>query len=169
MSYLAQFAERCGSLAGGRISGEKFDAFLNGLVKLMDIKQTALSTCGASHSEAMILFTALDYFADNGKNITVAETARRLNVSMPSVSRSLKALSEKGLIERDLNENDRRSVRVVVTKTGEEKLQGLIKRVYSTLSKTLEVFSDEELLQMIELHNRFVNSLIDTLSKEKGE
>ncbi len=169
MSYLAQFAERCGSLAGGRISGEKFDAFLNGLVKLMDIKQTAFSMCGASHSEAMILYTALDYAAENGKNITVAETARRLNVSMPSVSRSLKALSEKGLIERDLNENDRRSVRIIVTKAGEEKLQGLLKRVYSTFDKTLEVFSDGELARMIELHNRFVNALIDTLSKEKGE
>lgn len=169
MSYLEQFAES-GVLSGNcRVSGEKFDAFLNGLVKLMDIKQAALSTCGASHSEAMILYTALDYAAENGKNITVAETARRLNVSMPSVSRSLKALSEKGLIERDLNENDRRSVRIIVTRAGEEKLQGLLKRVYSTFDKTLEVFSDEELARMIELHNRFVNSLIDTLNKEKGE
>ncbi len=169
MSYLAQFAERCGSLAGGRISGENYAIFLNSFIRLMDVKQTALSTCGASHSEAMILFTALDYFTDNGEHITVAETAKRLNVSMPSVSRTLKGLSEKGLVKRDLDKNDRRSVRIVVTKAGEEKIQGLLKRVYSTLNKTLEVFSDEELARMIELHNRFVNSLIDTLSKEKGE
>lgn len=169
MSYLEQFAES-GVLSGNcRVSGENYAIFLNSFMRLMDVKQTALSTCGASHSETMILFTALDYFTDNGEHITVAETAKQLNVSMPSVSRTLKGLSEKGLVKRDLDENDRRSVRIVVTKAGEEKIQGLLKRVYSTLNKTLEVFSDEELSRMIELHNRFVNSLIDTLSKEKGE
>lgn len=169
MSYLEQFAERCGSLSGGRVSGEKYDVLLNGLVRLMDIKHTALSECGARQSEMLLLFTALDYAAEHGEHITVAETAKRLNVSMPSVSRSLKSLSEKGLIERDPDENDRRSVRIIVTKAGEEKLQGLLKRVYSTLNKALEIFSDEELSQMIELHNRFVNSLIDTLTEQKGE
>lgn len=169
MGYLSQFAEHCGSPLGGRISGEAYNTLLNDLVQLMDIKQTAFSTCGACHSEVMILFTALDYAFDEGKNITVAEAARRLNVSVPSVSRSLKALSEKGLVKRDLDENDRRSVRIIVTKDGEEKIQGILKRVYSTLNKTLEVFSDKELFQMIKLHNRFVNSLIDTLNKHKGE
>lgn len=169
MSYLTQFAERCGSLSGGRVSGEKYDVLLNGLVRLMEIKHTALSECGARQSEMMLLFTALDYSSEHGEHITVAETAKQLNVSMPSVSRSLKSLSEKGLIERDLNENDRRSVRIIVTKSGEEKLQGLLRHVYSTLDRALEVFSDEELSQMIELHNRFVNSLIDTITKDKGE
>lgn len=169
MGYLEQFAQQSGLFAKVRVSGDIYAQFLNSFMRLTDVKQTALSSCSVLQSEAVLLFAALDYTAEYGEHITVAETARRLNVSMPSVSRSLKAMSEKGFIKRDLDENDRRSVRIIVTTAGEEKLRELLKRIFTVLDTTLEVFSDEELLQMIMLHNRFVDSLIDTLNKRKGE
>lgn len=159
MSYLAQFAESGGLPVNSRVSGEKCAVFFGNLTRLMDVKQAAFSTCGASHSELMILLVALDYFTDNGAYITSAEAARRLDVSAPSVSRSLKGLSEKGLVKRDLDENDRRSVRIVVTTAGEEKIKGLLRLIFTAFDSVLEVFSDEELSQMLELQNRFVNSL----------
>lgn len=168
MGYLAQFTEHSELFSGRRIPCEKYGNFLKNLTRLMDVKHTTLSECGARHSEVMLLFAALDHLSEYGENITVAETARRLNVSMPAVSRSLKALSEKGLIERDLNEKDRRSVRIVVTKEGEKKIQNLLRHVFSILDRALEKFSDDELSRMIELQDRFVNSLI-TAIQEKGE
>lgn len=159
MSYLEQFAENGGLPGHCRISGEKCAVFFGNLTRLMNVKQSALSTCGASHSEMMILLVALDHFTDNGEHITSAEAARRLNVSAPSVSRSLKGLSEKGLVKRDLDENDRRSVRIIVTEAGEEKIKKLLRFIFTALDSVLETFSDEELSQMLELQNRFVNSL----------
>ena len=164
MGYLAQFAESHSSDIGCRVPGEKFDTFINNLARLMDIKRVILSDSDVRQSEALVLFTALDFASETGKHITVAETAKRLGVSMPSVSRSLRSLSEKGYIERDFNENDRRSVRIIVTASGEEKFQGIMQRICATLDKTLEIFSDEELSQMIELQNRFVSSLTKTLA-----
>lgn len=166
MGYLTQFAEQSGLFSHSRVSGDKFAMFLDTLTRLMNIKQAVMSKCGASHSEIMLLFTALDHAADHGENITVAEAARRLDVSMPAVSRSLKGLSEKGFIERDFNENDRRSVRIIATKAGEKKLQEFLRYIFTTLDKVVEVFSDGELVQMMELQNRFVNSFIKSL---KGE
>ena len=163
MGYLAQFAESCSYDAVCRVSGEKYDKFINNLVRLMDVKRIILSDQDVCQSEALVLFTALDFVSEFGKHISVAETAKRLNVSMPSVSRSLKSLSEKGYIERDFNENDRRSVRIIVTTSGEEKLREILKRIHDTLDKTLEIFSNEELAQMIDLQNRFVSSLVNTL------
>lgn len=168
MGYLAQFTERGESFSGERVSCEKYGNFLNNLTRLMDVKHSALFECGACHSEVTLMFTALDYAADNGENITVAEAARRLGVSVPAVSRSLKGLSEKGFVKRDFDENDRRSVRIVVTETGEDKIRGFLRYAFAMLDKALAVFSDGELVQMIELQNRFVNSLIETLEGEQN-
>lgn len=168
MGYLTQFTEHSGLFSHSRVSGEKHAMLLNNLTRLMNIKQVMISKCGASHSEIMLLFTALDYTAETGGNITVAETARRLDVSMPAVSRSLKGLSEKGLIERDLNENDRRSVRIIVTKAGEKKVREFLRYIFATLDKALTAFSDEEITQMIELQCRFVNTFIKTLKGEEN-
>lgn len=168
MGYLTQFIEQYGLIGSGRVLGESYARFLDNLTQLMNVKQTAFSECGACHSEVMLMFTALDYAADNNKNITVAEAARRLGVSMPAVSRSLKGLSEKGFVKRVFDENDRRSVRIAVTETGEEKIQGFLSYIFATLDKALAVFSDDELKQMIEHQNRFVNSLIKTLEGEQN-
>ena len=167
MGYLAQFIERGESFSCGRVSCEKYGNFLNNLTRLMDVKRSDLFGGGACHSEITLMFTALDYAVDNGENITVAEAARRLGVSMPAVSRSLKALSEKGFIKRDFDEKDRRSVRIVVPRDGEEKIRGFLRCVFATLDKALAVFSDGELAQMIDLQDRFVNSLIKTLKGEE--
>lgn len=167
MGYLAQFTEYGEPLSGRRVSREKYISFLDSLTRLMNVKQPALSECGVCQSEVILMFAALDYADDNGENITVAEAARRLGVSMPAVSRSLKGLSEKGLVKRDHDKNDHRSVRIVVTETGEDKIRGFLRYAFATLDKALSVFSDKELVQMIELQERFVNSLINTLKGEK--
>lgn len=168
MGYLAQFTEQSGLFGGSRVPCESYAIFLDNLTRLMNVKQIAFSGCGACHSEVMLMFTALDHAADNNENITVAEAARRLGVSMPAVSRSLKGLTEKGFVKRVFDENDRRSVRIAVTKTGEEKIQDFLSYIFATLNKALEVFSDKELGQMIEHQNRFVNSLIKTLEGEQN-
>lgn len=166
MGYLTKFVEQSGMSGSRCISCENYAKFLDNLTRLMNVKQAMLSECGVCHSEVTLMFTALDYAADNNANITVAEAARQLRVSMPAVSRSLKGLSEKGFVKRDFDENDRRSVRIAVTETGEEKIRDFLRYAFATLDKALAVFSDEELMQMIELQNRFVNSLIITLEGE---
>lgn len=168
LGYLTKFTEQGGMSGAGRVSCENYARFLDNLTRLMNVKQTMLSKCGICHSEVMLMFVALDYAADNYENITVAEAARRLGVSMPAASRSLKGLSEKGFVKRGFDENDRRSVRIAVTETGEEKVRSFLRFAFATLDKALAVFSDRELVQMMELQNRFVNSLITTLKGEKN-
>lgn len=167
MGYLTILTEQSDIFEHSRVSGEKYGVFLNNLTRLMNIKPIALADCGAAHSELMLLYTALDYAAEYGENITVAEAAKRMGVSMPSVSRSLKGLSEKGLIKRGFDEKDHRTVKLIVTEYGEEKVQNFFRYAFSTLDEVLKVFSDEELDQMIKLHGRFVNSLTDTLKRRK--
>lgn len=166
MGYLNKFAEQCDMFAEMRIPCGKFGEFIDSLMRTMDIKQIVFSSCGVRSSEIMLIYTSLEYFDLHGSHITVAEAAKSLDVSVPAVSRTLKELSEKGLAERGYDERDRRSVKIAVTKAGEQELQGLLHRIVSILGKAVKEFSDDELLRMVELHGRFVDSLIKTLEGE---
>lgn len=166
MGYLERFAEKSDLFKAARVSCEKYGMMLGDLTRLIQAKQNILSRCGACHSEIMLLFAALDYAADNGENITVAQAAKRLDISVPAVSRTLRALSEKGLIKRDFDKKDRRSVRIIVMPAGEKKLQMFIRFACSVLNKAFGDFSDEEIELMSGLQNKFVDLVVKA---SKGE
>lgn len=159
MKYLLDFLDEREPLARNPMSNEQRGNFLNSLIRLMNVKSNVLGECCSSHSEIMLLYVALDCFAERGEHITAAQAAKMMNVSAPSVSRTLKNLEEKGLIERGLDKNDRRSVRIVVTETGERRVNSVLNYVFTTMDKALSEFTDEELTAMVELHGKLVRSI----------
>ena len=58
------------------------------------------------------------YSKDDG--ITVSELTRELNVPMPAVSRLMRDMEAKGLIERSIHTQDRRSIIVSATAKGKQ-------------------------------------------------
>lgn len=167
MKYLLDFMKKNGDIAQGRLSNEKSGIFLNNLLRFMNIKSDVLAECCASHSEITTLYCSLDWFTEHGEYITAAQAAKKLGVSAPSVSRTLKNLEEKGLIERGFDKNDRRSVRIIVTKAGEDKVNAILSRVFKTMTVVLREFSDNELGQMAELYSKFVYSMEKAVSNER--
>lgn len=160
MKYLLDFLNEREPLAKNPLSNEQRGMFLNSLIKMMNVKSSVLEKCSATHSEIMLMYAALDCFSERGEHITVAQAAKMLGVSAPSVSRTLKSLEKKGLIERDLDKNDRRSVRIVVTKTGERRVKRVLDFIFGTLDNVCGEFSDEELNAIVELHCKFVDLLM---------
>lgn len=151
-----------------RISHEQYSAFLGSFQTLLKMNPFILAEDGLTRSEIMLIYQAMEFSRDTGGDITVAEAAKCLEVSMPSVSRTLRSLSEKGYIERNFNENDRRSVRIVVTESGKNALERFLKMIFSMLDKAMDEFTDDELLEIIELQGRFVKAINKTVSTERG-
>lgn len=147
------------------VSNKQRGDFVNSLIRLMNIKSDILEECCASHSEITLLYFALERFAECGEHITAAQAAELLRVSAPSISRTLKNLEEKGFIERDTDKNDRRSVRIIVTKEGERRVRGVLERIFVIMDRALGEFSNEELIAMAALHSKFV----DTIEKAATE
>lgn len=167
MRYLLDFLNNHNSVLQNPVSNEQRVIFINSLIKLMNIKSDLLEECCTPHSEITLLYFALDRFAECGEHPTAAQTAEILRVSAPSVSRTLKNLEEKGLIERDIDKNDRRSVRIIVTKAGEQQVNIVMKRVFAIMERVLGEFSNEELTAMAELHSKFVRA-IEKAANERG-
>ena len=158
MRYIQSLLPPC-----DRLPGERLEKFLGNLQRLMGLDPIARSGSELSNSEVMLLYAAMDFFSENGENICVAPAAKRLGVSAPAISRTLRSLSEKGYVKRVSDSADRRSVRITVTETGERELSRVLKFIFSMLDNAMKEFSDEELAQMIELHGRFVNAVFNTM------
>lgn len=71
---------------------------------------------GISHGEFGLMNIIYDNGSDDG--ITVSQIASALEVTPPAVSRTLKSLDERGLIERRINALNRRSTIVRLTEQG---------------------------------------------------
>ena len=153
--------------ADNRLSNEQRGALMKSMMRLINIKSDVLTEGCSSHSEIMLLYCSLDWFAEHGEHITAAQAAKMLRVSAPSASRTLKGLEEKGLIERDSDPRDRRSVRIVVTKTGERRVNRILSYVFTTMDKALGEFSEEELAAMIKLHDKLVCSIEKAIKSSK--
>lgn len=166
MSYLTQLLEGNEILGEKRVPVELYGLLLGNMQRLMTLSPY-ITSCGcANQSELVLVHCALSYIKEhNGENITVAQAAKQLRVPMPSVSRTLKALSQKGFIERYSDPDDRRAVRINVTEAGENELKKHLKSVFSIFDKAMCGFSDEEIKMMIELHARFINAVSNVITE----
>lgn len=163
MKYLQSFFENelCPEK---RVSAEKYGQFLEYFQRSLNFNPASLLGGIACQSELALLYMALDYRCDQGENITVAEAAKQLGVSAPSVSRTLKSLAEKNYVERISDENDRRSVRIAVTESGKELINKFFIKVFSVLDTAMSEFSRDEIETMIDRYGRIINAIASAVA-----
>lgn len=89
--------------------------------------------------------------------VKVSDLADALHLSRPGITRSCKSMEELGLIEKTVNEDDRRIVYVSLTEKGTEYYFHYIERYYRQLSDRLEKYEGKRLEDMMTL----VNELCD--------
>ncbi|HEU5379737.1 MAG TPA: MarR family transcriptional regulator [Ktedonobacteraceae bacterium] len=81
----------------------------------------------------------------------VSEISKLLHVTSPTITQLLKGLEANGLVERHLDPNDRRSVRIALTARGEEVAQRAEKIFTDSFIGLAEFLGEEESNQLIEL------------------
>lgn len=137
-----------------------FDA-INKLKQLNMIERLEL----IPQSEAVILKTVMDMQNQGRHNPSVSQIARKLFVSPPAISRKLKTLREKQLIETFTGENDRRNTYVILTDKGKEALQENFNQVSAFLNHALARLDPEEIDQFYVLFNKIFESMRAELDK----
>lgn len=147
-----------------RLSPEQCGALLQSIQKFASIDFSVFFD-GMSHSEMTLAYCAQGYEETHGNAITVNEAAAALHISVPAVSRTLRGLSECGILERRSDENDRRSIRIHVTEKGRELLAKNIANCIEAVDGALMPFSTDEIASMIALHSKFADALAQYASQ----
>ena len=112
-------------------------------------------------------YPLLNYLSKN-PDASQQELASMLFVSPASVAQSTKRLQSAGLLEKTSDPDNLRKNRLRITPTGQAIVDSFQSLVEVVDQKTFQGFSDAEILQLQEFHNRMIRNLatqedLDTL------
>lgn len=114
---------------------------------------------GLSQSEYLVLSVLYRHRCENPANVpnavNVSKIAHFYNVSSPAVSRTLKALEDRGLISRDVDKANRRNTFVTMTKPGEEIYKQNSTVLFNYFHSVTEKFGREKLDTLLDLLSEF--------------
>ena len=91
-----------------------------------------------------------------GRADTVAGCARKIDVDTGAMTRMLDRLEAKGFVSRNRSDEDRRVVRVELTKAGHEIVKLIPPTICSVLNSHLRGFSEQEFETFKDLLRRFL-------------
>ncbi len=132
---------------------------------LMQFKRAGwhqMSTTGYKPSELRVLFCIgkglwLDTHAmedgcmQNTHEMKVSEISRRLHVTPPTVTQLIKGLEANGLVERNLDQVDRRAVGIKLTEKGEKITRQAGDDFLASISGLIEYLGEGQSEQLAEL------------------
>ncbi len=72
------------------------------------------------HSEMFVLFYIKKHNDSSANGVKISEISSHMKVSNPTTTQTINRLEEKGYVERKLDKEDRRAVRVILTQKGEQ-------------------------------------------------
>lgn len=108
----------------------------------------------------------------HGDKIYVSDLAKRMDILPPSLSRVLKGLEKKGLIERNVEQLNRRNVYVLLSKEGKEVLSTCSGRMDRLLMQVVEEVGQQEIDKLFELWRKMttvIEQQVDSLDIKDNE
>ena len=117
------------------------------------------------HSEVMVLFQLKEVEKDYPNGISVSDISTCLNVKPPSITPIISSLEQKNLLERNMDINDRRIIRVKLKDEGhkfiDEKKQQLVLRIRGLV----EYLGEEKCENLTDLINETFTFITSQLHK----
>ena len=136
-------------------------------IVLFKKKMAALKGSSSSPEDHEFIFRVLILLAQSEKPLTMSELSTELNVPMSTATRLVDSLVRNSMVERVNDPNDRRVVRIGMSKSGRDLYaMGMI---YSKqrIAKLLNDFSSEEQAQLLTLMNKLFDSLVSENERQK--
>lgn len=115
----------------------------------MNLKKHLAS--GFKHGEIAVLFCIKRHVKFDSEGIKISDISSILNVAAPTVTQLMNGLEEHGLIQRTMDKEDRRAVRVKMTEKGEESISGIYKAFFKRFKGLTEFLGEAETLHLTAL------------------
>ena len=131
-----------------RIWGSFFDAF-TGLRRFIAAHMSQLEISPGEY----FALRQLETHAQGNllKHAWISDLRKQAHVSRAAVSQMLNSLECKGLIQREMDQGDRRRVRVRITDLGKQTLQRANQQLSAQLSYTIDQFGHDNMAQLTKL------------------
>ena len=111
-------------------------------------------------SELITLYTIRDANQYDGvENTLISGLAEKLHVSVPTISRCLSRLEEKGLVQKSSQTNDRRNTYVCLTEKGLAIYEESFRTLSSFVERALSRIDGEELNQFFATFDKIYDAL----------
>jgi len=99
--------------------------------------------------------------------VKVSELSNIIHSTKPATSKMLRALEEKGYIERISDKKDRRVVYIRLSVVGEKKMKEAFNRMHDFADRTIKRLGEEDAKELIRMLNKFYKAVEEEL-KEKS-
>lgn len=127
---------------------KKFVDAFESLTRLQKQNQTLM---GIKKSEALVLLNIKYISQEKDCKITVSQISKSLSIASPTATELVKSLTDKGYLERHVNENDKRIVEIIITNSGKKKINEISKYFDALFSGLVERLGKEQSELLIEL------------------
>lgn len=98
-----------------------------------------------------------------GKGMYVSELAHHMRVAPPAVSRTLRALEGRALIERTVDRDDRRNTYIALTEEGERTRARYARKIQDYSERVFRRMGEEDMETLFRLWNRFADVMAEEL------
>ncbi|HLO14205.1 MAG TPA: MarR family transcriptional regulator [Anaerolineales bacterium] len=124
-------------------------------------KIQALRSSGYQFGDHAFVFRILILLSQNAEPLTMSELSSELDVPMSTATRIVDGLVRGGMAERVNDPNDRRVVRVGMSKNGRELHEAGMAYNKQRIAKLLKDFTAEEQAQLLNLMNKLFDALLN--------
>ena len=124
-------------------------------------KMASLKNAGYSSEDHEFLFRIFALLSQNQEPVTMSELSSTLNVTMSTATRIVDGLVKNDMAERVHDANDRRIVRVGMSKNGRELYEMGMAYNKQRIAKLLKDFTAEEQEQLLKLMNKLFDALLN--------
>lgn len=140
-----------------------FDIFLSQLNQISQVISKCIHASFEERTATILQLLALKFLASK-PSAAINELALELQLSMSSATQLIERLTKCRFIIRTTDQNDRRITRLTLTEEGLAELMRLQDCINSMLEKAFEQMPDDDLKELMRIHNLLLEKLQTALS-----
>lgn len=134
---------------------KKGNSIAQGLIeafsRIRSLKWRQSPIVGLKPSEIMLLFCIKKRVKPETIGIKVSDISSALKVASPTVTQLINGLENNGFVERNIDKEDRRAVRVKLTDKGERLLEKASEALFNSFNGLVEYLGEEDSKKLMEL------------------
>lgn len=128
---------------------------------LTKCEEDVLEGTGITNQQFLVLWLMQFMTEVSASPITITDMAPSLFRSVNSISSIIDRMEQNGLVKKVRNLDDRRAIRLKVTRKGKETFNNALKPSRSLIKKVFSVFTDEELQTLLLLLKKLKTEVIN--------